>query len=97
MRRAAERRAKRGKKTSLLDERVEIPDHLEAVWYAFRTLSASRSGTGYGPNPIPISEILSTMGYFGLIDEEDSVTIIQGLDLVYLNDFAEKAEKARKK
>lgn len=89
-----ESRRKRGKKAGLLDEGGEIPDHLGHVWQAFAVLSAGRTSNGYGPNPIPVSEILQTAAFFH-IDPDDALFLIQGLDKVYLEVSAEKAAQAR--
>ena len=66
------------------------------MWYAFSVLSAARSSNGYGPNPIPISEILSTASFFCL-DPEEAVIFIQGMDLVYMEEWANKAEAERQR
>lgn len=79
----------------MLDGTDGIPEHLEPVWYAFRVLSASRSSNGYGPNPIPVSEILSTADFFCL-DPEEAVILIQGMDLTFIEEWQKKQENQRK-
>jgi len=66
------------------------------VWHAFAVLSTARTSNGFGPNPIPVSEILVTADFFE-IDPADALYLIQGLDSVFLEEASKKAEAARAK
>lgn len=63
----------------------------------FRVLNAARTSNGYGPNPIALSEILATAPVYGLYDPTEAITFIQGLDQVFLDETAKKAERERQR
>ena len=76
----------------MLDEEPAIPDHLAEVWRAFGVLNASRTGSGSGPNPLAISEILTLSTFVGL-DPERSLVLLQGMDRVFLDEWAQKRKR----
>jgi hypothetical protein len=87
-----ERRRQLGKSAPLLDALEPLPDHLLNVWGYFLALNAARGSNGFGPLPIPVSEILSTADFF-CIDCEDALFFIQALDAVVMQHHAEEAKK----
>lgn len=64
-------------------------------WYAFKVLSAARS-SGYGtPNPIAVSEILTFADEL-MLNREEALFYVQGLDNTFLEEIGKKQEIARK-
>lgn len=56
----------------------------------FRSLSASRTWSQVGPNPIQIGEVSAYMGMMGIEDPETKIKylrLIQGLDVVEMKNI----------
>lgn len=72
---------------------IELPSSCEHVWKWFIDLHNSRSGSGFGLNPISYSDIYS---YFNLIDmkpEEWELDLIKIMDKKVLSIYAKETEK----
>ena len=63
-------------------------------WYAFKVLSAARSSGYASPNPIVVSEIL-TLATELLLNREEALYYIQGLDETFMEEIGKKQEAAR--
>lgn len=60
----------------------------------FLSLSAARGGTGYGPLPIPFSEIDAWSRLHGGAEAWE-IRLIRELDRVWIADAADRIEKSR--
>lgn len=63
---------------------------------AFRVLSSTRSGTGYGPNPISLSDIKAYIDLTGSpwCDNVIFIELIYRLDRLYLKKSVDKPKGA---
>lgn len=80
-----------------LDDFVDCPEDLKYIWDWFVELDSTRTGSGFGVNPIQFSEIVA---YFTLIDIEPDafeITALRMLDRVALNHYRKEIDKATKK
>lgn len=91
-----ESRRARGLPAPLLDSLSPLPDHLVPYWDAFAALSRARASTGFGPCPIPISEILAVCDYFCL-NPDEAVPYIRALDDEFLTEHTKKAQRQAKR
>ena len=85
-----------GKKPKELEELIELPDSCQQVWSWFLELNSSRSGNGFGPNPLNYSEILSYFTLLGTYPEQWELGLIKRFDLVAMEYFAKEQEKNQK-
>jgi hypothetical protein len=83
-----------------LEQRPEVPEHLEDYWYAYTSLSATRAAGATGPAPILHSEIKAYAELHGW-QQEDAVILaffVRRLDNRYferLNDRRKASEAKR--
>ncbi len=64
---------------------LDVIEH--GLWQAFQLLHLGRTSSGFGPNPISLSEIHSYMELFDMRssnERQEFVTIIRALDAAYL-------------
>lgn len=83
-----------------LAEEPRLEDHEIAYFEVFSGLSASRSYSDGGPQPIRISEILAycqLMGVSQLEARQDTLQMVQALDGVWMTHQVEKISKGRQK
>ena len=76
--------------------RVALEGRDRRYYDAFRSLSAARTWSQVGPNPIQISEIAAYLGMLGLEDPDTRLKytrILQGLDIVELKSIQAKSQK----
>lgn len=66
------------------------------MWYAFRVLSAARTIGFSGPNPITISEIFTLADHL-LLDRDEALFFIQGLDETFMEEVQKKQERESKR
>lgn len=84
-----------GIKPKELEELVQLPESCYQVWHWFLELHSSRSGNGFGANPISYTDIYS---YFSLLDitpEQWELSLLRRLDNTALEHLAKEQEKAR--
>jgi hypothetical protein len=62
----------------------ELPSAMEHLWLWFADLSRGRPHTGFGPGPIPYSEILAWAALTGQRPSPWEVAVLKRLDGVYL-------------
>lgn len=67
-----------------------LPAGVVHLWNAFAQLSAARTGNGFGPNPIPYSEIDAYSRLTGQAFLPWEVDAIRALDDAYVTAAAEK-------
>ena len=86
-----------------LQNRPTLSQWVSEYWGAFQVLSGSRAAGQGGIGPIPLSEIVAYMECIYLHDVDDRlvfITMIQGLDSVYVKFIneraAQRAERNRK-
>lgn len=70
---------------------------MEYIWKYFLDLNRKRQGNGYGPNPIPYSEILAYFSVYRIDYDELELSLIDILDTVAMDYFSEQAEKEANK
>ena len=71
---------------SILDDKPVISAESQEVIRAFRILSSSRSGTGYGPNPISFTDLKAYLDFQGdtYLPKDILVDLIYRLDRRYI-------------
>lgn len=82
-----------GRLPPALQNRPELPDHLQLYWQAFQVLTLSRPTNGFSVGAIPLSEILAyaeLLGIQGLEAREDLVRFIRAMDVAYLRHVLSK-------
>ncbi len=75
-----------GRPVPALDSKPEVPEDLLWVWEAWWHLAGSRPSSGFGPLPIPISEILAYcefLGFRSLDNRAFLLRIVRVLDEEY--------------
>lgn len=80
-----------------LDDLIECPEEYKYIWDWFVELDSTRSGSGFGVNPIPFSEMVA---YFTLLNVEPDafeIVALRMLDRVAMNHYRKEMEKATKK
>lgn len=72
---------------------VELPESCEHVWKWFIELHNSRSGSGFGINPISYSDMYSYFCLINMQPEEWELDLIKLIDRKILNIHAKETEK----
>lgn len=72
---------------------MELPTEMRYIWKYFSDLNSKRLNTGYGYLPIQYSEIKSYFDLYSIDYEPMEVYLIELLDGVTMQYFAEDAEK----
>jgi hypothetical protein len=65
------------------------------MWYAFRVLSAQRTMGFSGPNPIDLHSIFVMADHL-LLDRDEALFFLQGLDETFIEECHKKSESQRK-
>jgi hypothetical protein len=71
-------------------EPSEPPEACKFVWDAFWSINTSRGGTGYGPAPIPCTEILAWSTLYRQPLEHWEIEALRTMDRVYLQEVQKK-------
>lgn len=60
-------------------------------------LNAKRTSNGFGMNPLTWSDVQAYFSLFRIVPEDAEIQLIMLLDNVFLEHYAEQAEKQKKK
>ena len=91
---------KLGMEVTALNTMLELAVHLNPIADAFLVLDRARTSNGYGPNPLPVSEILGYLDFLGITeyDETDEwLRLIQCLDRVVIEEHNARASTRDKR
>lgn len=77
----------------MLLDRPRCPAGCEALWRAFRDLSASRANSGFGPLRITFTEIDAFQRVTGLRLKPWEVEAIRRADRAFINDWQSRQKK----
>ena len=69
-------------------ERTKVPHELEFPWLAFVELNVARGSSGFGPAPIPYSEILAWSTLNGVDLDLWEINLIRRLDMAFMSAVA---------
>lgn len=72
-----------------------MPDELVYLWRLFREVSSARQSSGYGPQPLPYTEILAWQTLSGVVLEPWELDAFRSLDTMVLGHYAAEAAKRR--
>lgn len=69
-----------------MNDKPKVSPEAQEVINAFRILSSSRSGTGYGPNPISFADLKAYLDYLGetYLPKDIFVDLIYKVDRKFL-------------
>lgn len=88
------------KATGALPEEYQsltCPSALEHCWHWFLYLNRTRSGSGFGQNPISYQEILAWTQLTGVEPDPTEIQAIMSLDQAYMNVQAQELSKRSQK
>ena len=68
-----------------------VPIELAYLWRAFNRLASRRTSNGFGPNPIPWSDIAAYSVLTGFPFAPWEVEVIEELDRVFLAEMSKQA------
>lgn len=77
------------------EEQPELPYHLEWIWSAYVDLGQARTSSGFGVNPLAVSEIVAWLDLQGLTDtqaRQEAYQLIRRLDARYMEWQGEQAK-----
>lgn len=89
--------AKIAQKEGIVSSAIRDQPHLDIaeqwLWVGFQTLHMSRPSTGFGPGPIPLSEIVAYVELMQIApgdDRQEFMQIMRTLDKTYLQQVTKK-------
>ena len=90
---SAERQSKGRIKDPRIHKPTLVPTLCTNVIEAFWSLNRSRQGTGFGPAPIPLSELLAWSTLMNEKLDRWEVSLFGRLDSAYLEEVSKKMEE----
>ena len=84
----------------MLENMPEVSVEAQPFWDAYCALSDQRTSGAEGPNPISFSDIHAFVKLSKIVDPDeidDLVRIVRRLDMMYLADYAQRRDAARKR
>ena len=78
-----------------MEEEPEVLPDLYFVISLFNVLNSSRPRTGFGPTPIPITDILALLDLYGVEDEQrvELFELLHHMDKVWMEWAAKEAQR----